>query len=372
MSNGTRIPVKAFNGKDFLEVYKRTSQFPQNYREFVFKAARNAYYLGLRVSGRFGSVLNSAVEWRGSYAFHNTHYAFEIEEQTGDMVMLWVSAAATGGGYIGTGGKLAVVKYAASGWASYPATPAFGNMIVLDEQKPDGATGITGLSFARTKGAADVVGAANLKNKNTAANNSAVAGAASDIYIAAWINDGMLSVATGSPDAGSGGFRVQKSQVQADTVSLAAAGSNACIAFHPNANANANANGGGSTVMVEGEVRVDCSTDANAGHTVWDSLGVAIEAAAVVDRLAVKVAVTEDRRVVVAARSADNQNMVVVRWAQLEKGNQGETAAYVWNVADLAAEAPITHFELGSVGNAVHLVVSERNGEGLKVFELVL
>eukprot|EP00729_Bicosta_minor_P003261 gene3261-22127_t len=48
MSNGTRIPVMAFNGKDFLEVYHRTSQFPQNYREFVFKAARNAYYLGLR------------------------------------------------------------------------------------------------------------------------------------------------------------------------------------------------------------------------------------------------------------------------------------------------------------------------------------
>ena len=44
----------------------------------------------------------------------------------------------------------------------------------------------------------------------------------------------------------------------------------------------------------------------------------------------------------------------------------------VWNVADLAAEASITHFELGSVVNAVHLVVSERNGEGLKVFELVL
>ena len=256
--------------------------------------------------------------------------------------------------------------------------------MVLDDQKPDGATGITGLSFARAKGAADVVGAANLKNENTTATNSTVAGAAADIYIAAWINDGMLSVATGSPDTGSGGFRVQKSQVQADTVSLAAAGSDACIAFHPsananatlnatlnsnlNANANANANGGGGTIMVDGEVRVDCSTDANAGHTQWDSLGVAIEAAAVVDRLAVK----EDRRVVVAARSADNQNMVVVRWAQLEKGNQGETAAYVWNVADLAAEAPITHFELGSVGNAVHLVVSERNGEGLKVFELVL
>ena len=203
--------------------------------------------------------------------------------------------------------------------------------MVLDDQKPDGATGITGLSFARAKGAADVVGAANLKNENTTATNSTVAGAAADIYIAAWINDGMLSVATGSPDAGSGGFRVQKSQVQADTVSLAAAGPDACIAFHPsananatlnanlNANANANANGGGGTIMVDGEVRVDCSTDANAGHTQWDSLGVAIEAAAVVDRLAVK----EDRRVVVAARSADNQNMVVVRWAQLEEGKGG-------------------------------------------------
>ena len=34
---GTRIPVVAWNGQMWVELYHRTSQFPQSYREFDFK-----------------------------------------------------------------------------------------------------------------------------------------------------------------------------------------------------------------------------------------------------------------------------------------------------------------------------------------------
>ena len=76
---GTRIPVNAWNSKEWVEVHHRTSQFPQNYREFSLKAADNTYYLGLKVNSGMGSVLNGGVEWRGSWAFSNQHFDYEIE-----------------------------------------------------------------------------------------------------------------------------------------------------------------------------------------------------------------------------------------------------------------------------------------------------
>ena len=101
------------------------------------------------------------------------------------------------------------------------------------------------------------------------------------------MNDGTVNVVTGSLE---GGFaRQELPDTAANTVNLAVGrvglGSEfACIAYHPT-----------DDLALEGEVRVACATEY--GHGQWHPLGgVAIEAADVVDRLPVEIAITTDPR----------------------------------------------------------------------------
>lgn len=313
---GTRIPVMAWNGQQWIEVYHRTSQFPQGYHEFDFKARNNAYYLGLRVNNQYGSVLNGAVEYRGSYAFHNQEYRYDIEPN-GDMVMLWISRAETSS-YPGTGDNLVLVKYLAGGWTGYPGGNTFGPQTVIDAQDAPG--NIT-----------------NLRLKN---------GPAVGEYITAHVKARKAYVHTGSL----AGLTLART-VDADTVNMAVERDVVCIAFHDPRGAAA--------------VNVECAD--GYGSNLWRELGIAIEEAALVERLAVETKITDDGRVVVAARSAIAPNKLVVRWRAWNAPD-----GTVWTVADLDLQAPITHFEMGVTGNAVYMAVSEEQGQGLRVMQLVL
>ena len=120
---------------------------------------------------------------------------------------------------------------------------------------------------------------------------------------------------------------------------------------------------------------VECSACTAEDCNKWESLGVAIESAAVVERLDVEVVMTDDGKVVVAGRKVGSPNVLAVRWHEVLRagGNSSmPTAAAGWTEADLSMEKAITHFELGSSGNAVYAVVSENGGEGIRVMQLVL
>ena len=252
---GTRIPVNVWNGESWIEVFHRTSQFPQSFAEFDLKARNENYYLGLKISASFGSVLNSGFEWRGSYAFHNQLFDYDIEAN-GDMVMLWISDRATGGSYPGTNNDLYVQRYLERGWSGYPAGPDFGEHIVLDTQLNTTASTVSSLRLKRA---------------------GAVPSSGEQQYLAAWVHDDALGVAHG--DIAGGFTRLQLASEQAATVNLAVHEGNACAAYHPDA--------------ARGEVRVECSTcTAESCGTEWRSLGVAIEEVATVERLAVEVRFT--------------------------------------------------------------------------------
>ena len=353
---GTRIPVMEWDGERWIEVYHRTSQFPQSYAEFDFKAANNNYYLGLKISDRLGSVLNGGREWRGTYAFHNQLFDYQIDEPSGDMTMFWISEVATGGGFPGTDNQLVAVRYAAEGWDSFPAGDAFGDLVEIDRQTPGTNSTVRGVSSLRIhKAGISNITAANGETKQVQS------------YVAAWVNDGTVNVATGSLE---GGFaRQELPDTAANTVNLAVGrvglGSEfACIAYNPT-----------DDLALEGEVRVACATEYGLGQ--WHRLGgVAIEAADVVDRLPVEIAITTDPfhtgRVFVGGRSALLPEQLVVKWAQLPEEIQPASAATAeeWTAVDLLVEARISHFELGASGENVYVVTSENSGQGLKVHQL--
>ena len=338
---GTRIPVMAWDGESWIEVFHRTSQFPQGYHEFDFKARNGGYYLGLKIHYAYGSVLNSQYEWRGSYAFHNQLFDYEIEEN-GDMMMLWISSEPTGGGYPGTGNDLSVIRYHERGWSGYPAGPAFGEQLVIDRQDPNATSTVTSL---------------RIKSVGKDASGHAE-------YLTAWVHGEELHVAQGS--IRDGFARQGLATKAAETVNLDVNSKNgvACVAYHP-------AEGGERRVVVV--ECADCTTEDCSG---WRSLGVAIDEAAVAERLAVEVVVTDDGKVVVAGRKLDTPNVLAVRWRQIAPAQNGFATAAAedegWTEADLAMEKTVTHFELGGSGNAVYAAVSENGGEGLRVMELVL
>lgn len=239
----------------------------------------------------------------------------------------------------GSSDELVLVPYAASGWDTYPANNAFGLPAVLDRE-----TAVGDLQDMRLE--------------------EAQCGHHQD-YVAAWLNDGVLSAVAGSMAGGVFEFRrlADISGIAADTLSIGTSCSDSassapptvCLAFHP-------ADGGGGS----GAVHVRC---ADGPLTSWADLGVAIEDGALVERLAVEVAVT-DARVVVAARSAQplRHNHLVVRWTQLPTSG----GLVEWKGRDLVLDAPVTHFELGVRGENVYLAVSERFGEGLRVMQTTL
>jgi hypothetical protein len=132
---------------------------------------------------------------------------------------------------------------------------------------------------------------------------------------------------------------------------------------------------------------VECSACTAENCNSWHSLGVAIESAAVAERLDVEVVMTDDGKVVVAGRKVGSPNVLAVRWREVSPapappaagdwryaGNStmSMSAHDGWTQADLNLEKTITHFELGSSGNAVYAVVSENGGEGIRVMQLVL
>ena len=159
----------------------------------------------------------------------------------------------------------------------------------------------------------------------------------------------------------------------AETVNVAVHTGHACAAYHP-----------ASGAEDRHEVVVECSECTVDTCNSWQSLGVAIESAAVVERLDVEVVMTDDGKVVVAGRKVDNPNVLAVRWhevtpaaAAATEGRSGGNSSISigdegWTHADLSLEKAITHFELGSSGNAVYAVVSENGGEGIRVMQLVL
>ena len=341
---GTRIPVMAWNGQSWVEVYHRTSQFPQSYREFDFKIRNNAYYLGLKVHNQFGSVLNGAVEWRGSYAFHNQLFDYEIDER-GDMTMFWISQRDSGGGYPGTNNELVIITYNASGWDGYPAgEEAFGEPVVIDRQnpRPENVT-------------VDEISDIHIKSVTTPAGVSS--------FILAWVNDGQISVASGT--IAEGFTRISLPDTMADTVSLATHGEHACIAYHPLPEILPTA-----TASTEhGDVTVACAD--NYGRGTWSRLpGNALTDADVVERLAVELTITEEGKVFVAGRKADAPNTLAVRYASLAP-SASDAEEEEWAAVDLSADATMTHFEVQSHGNTVFAAVSEGDGEGLRVFGLL-
>ena len=351
---GTRIPVMAWNGEEWIEVYHRTSQFPQGYHEFDFKARNGEYFLGLKIHYRFGSVLNSKFEWRGSYAFHNQLFDYEIEEN-GDMMMLWISDKATGGGYPGTNNDLSVIRYLERGWSGYPAGPDFGEQLVIDRQEPNATSTVSSLRIKSLGSRAD---------------------GADPEYLVAWVHGAKLHLAQGN--IADGFARLDLATESAETVNLAVHSGHACAAYHPAA-----------TAEDRHEVVVECSACTAENCNSWHSLGVAIESAAVAERLDVEVVMTDDAKVVVAGRKVGSPNVLAVRWREVSPGpapappaagdwrSAGNSTMSVsahdgWTQADLNLEKTITHFELGSSGNAVYAVVSENGGEGIRVMQLVL
>lgn len=365
---GTRIPVVEWDGERWLEIFHRTSQFPQSYAEFDFKSANNNYYLGLKISERYGSVLNGGREWRGSYAFHNQLFDYQVEEPSGDMIMFWISEAASGGGYPGTDNQLVAVRYAASGWDTYPASPAFGAQVDIDRQDPGSNSSARGVSSLRIH-----------KAGNASFTMNGVTTMVQE-YVVAWVNDGSINVAVGSLEAGF--VRQSLPDAAGITVNLAVGGTGfgsqyACIAYHP-------------TDGLGGEVRVACSADRGKGE--WQRLGdVAIEAADIVERIPVEIAITVDRRVFVAGRSELLPRELVVKHAQIPgeippTSNRHSKSPKMtpvdnvhsvpssidaeWTATNLIGEAPISHFELGASDENVYVAMSENFGQGLKVHQL--
>ena len=129
----TNIPVVAWNGTGWVKEAERVSQFAQGYHEFILKVRNNVKYIGLKIHYRFGSVLNGAVAYRGSYAFHNQLFGFDIDAN-GNMFMLWISEMATSPSYPGTDNKLVVITYPESGWTKYPAENHFTDQIHVNTQ----------------------------------------------------------------------------------------------------------------------------------------------------------------------------------------------------------------------------------------------
>ena len=72
------------------------------------------------------------------------------------------------------------------------------------------------------------------------------------------------------------------------------------------------------------------------------------------------------------ARAVASRAHVGVVVPQTTKHSVFAADGTVWTVADLDLQAPITHFEMGVTGNAVYMAVSEEQGQGLRVMQLVL
>ena len=198
-------------------------------------------------------------------------------------------------------------------------------------------------------------------------------------YLVAWVHGAQLHLAHGN--IADGFAKLGLATEAAATVNLAVHHGHACAAYHPAAAAED-----------RHEVVVECSACTAKNCNTWHSLGVAIEAAAVVERLDVEVVMTDDGKVVVAGRKVGSPNVLAVRWHEVppaltptphadapvvgawrSTGNSTmSVSAHGWTQADLKLENTITHFELGSSGNAVCVVISENGGEGIRVMQVAL
>lgn len=107
-----------------------------------------------------------------------------------------------------------------------------------------------------------------------------------------------------------------------------------------------------------------------------------------------EVVITDDGKVVVAGRKVGSPNTLAVRWREIAPaaaaaaatsanatGSSGSAAVSVaaaaddeegWTEVDLSVDQTMTHFELGASGNAVYAAISENEGEGIRVMQLVL
>lgn len=284
---------------------------------FLWKARGDNHYLALRIAGRYGSVLNSAANWAGSYAFHNGLIDYEIMEN-GDMVMFWHSLAPDGAGYPGTGGSLDLVTYKASGWTSYPATPAFGDKYSVGHDHGDSP--ITGARIVFRN-------AANGKDPTN--------------LVMAFSQNGVITVLNTpkgiAHPAVIGSF-------PGDTVGLDSNDEgHVCVAYHRGGNA----------------VQVSCLAP---GSSEWKHLGAALSGSSPGQRLRPEVVVTKTK-VFALGRSDSAENTILAASCLLE------SAGEEWAPASYPALGIVSYFQATGNSDTVFLAVAEGNGEGLRVVQ---
>eukprot|EP00038_Savillea_parva_P015000 m.12634 g.12634 ORF g.12634 m.12634 type:complete len:402 (-) comp2965_c0_seq2:261-1466(-) len=316
--HGTRVRVMQWNPVTTTwEVdFDRTSQFPQHYNEFDIKARGSRHYLALRISGKYGSVLNSGAHWAGCYAFHNGLVDFEIMAD-GDMIMLWHSLAPTNFDYPGTNGSLAFVRYAADGWSSYPATNTYGPLV--DIARDDGNHAITGARLVFRK-AADGYVSTNL--------------------VGAYSQGGTITVV-----ATVHGMEAPSviGTFPGDTVGLDANDQgHVCVAYHRG----------------DAAVHVSCLGPES---TTWTHLGMAIAGSSHGQKVRPEIVVTRTHVHALGRADAAGDTILAGRHALVDTHGAG------WRQTPFVADAIVSDYQTATDGTTVYLAVVEKSGQGLRV-----
>ena len=308
----TNIPVLAWNGTGWVEEYHRESQFAQGYHDFTFKVRNNVKYLGLKIHYRFGSVLNGAIGYRGSYAFHNQLFDYEIDAN-GDMFMLWISEAATTPSYPGTGNELVTIKYPESAWASYPAANHFDAQDHVADQT--NTSRVTDVKMVPGATKADFYGAYVLGG---------------EVHV---FNDTKTYAPLGGHFPGVGMDLTYSAQYG---VILSSFGPSGDLEVHHLA---------------------------KQGAATWVKLGES-SVKGVSERLLKTHVSVSDKGVVVVAAEGERQNVLKVATYNLEIPEG-------WTAVDVETPEPITHWEMGVGGNTIYVVYSE-NAVGVKAVKYEL
>eukprot|EP01064_Diplonema_japonicum_P038627 TRINITY_DN941_c0_g1_i3.p1 TRINITY_DN941_c0_g1~~TRINITY_DN941_c0_g1_i3.p1 ORF type:complete len:368 (+),score=118.36 TRINITY_DN941_c0_g1_i3:73-1176(+) len=305
---GTVIPVMAWNGVEWEQDTRRVSQFPQGYHEFNFKVRNYVKYIGLKIHYRYGSVLNGAVEWRGSYAFHNDLFDYDIDSK-GNMMMLWVSTQPTTSSYPGTDNKLVIERYSESGWTGYPSGPAFGPQTPVDKQT----------------------------DKKKVTDVKLIRGANADSFVGGYVLGGVAKVFNDSRT-----FEALGGTWEGSALDIVYSNSFGTVASY----------------IKPGSSSVDVRHFPVSGSK-WVELGVAIPTTDTENKKTT-LALTADGTVVVAAPAKGNATIVHTSTYTL-----GESSA--WKLNSFEAAGPVTHWDMGANGFNVWIVLSENDGKGVRV-----
>jgi hypothetical protein len=336
-SEGTEIQLMAFDGKEWVEDYHHVSQYPQTYTDFRYRVAESgSNYLGLRIKCSLaegcGSVLNSGVEYRGSYAFANQLFDFDLDSK-GDMTMLWISKTEPSASYPGTGGALETVQYAQSGWDDFPATNTYRNPKQLDTQED--ASPISAVRVQRLDEGTGQVAAVWIHKSRVYASNVLPSSDLKPVSVGVPFQGTAIDMAVGVKRSGR---------------------PNLCVAAH--------------TGSGNGEVTVRCANqDGTEGGWQVVGGGAALVGGEETSERAVSLVTTADGGLYVASPMAEGNGGVstalLVRY--LAPG------ADKWEPMDLHANGEITHYEMSTggangAGSEVYVAISEDHGKSLRVY----